>query len=489
MMVSLIAPLVGWGPWGSCIEFRVSDSKGCHHILHRMVIGRCKRGRESNSTFEGKEDNKEDEQQSQDHTAASESILGCGILELPMNLIYEILSRLPPKAIICCKCVCKTFLKILTDPYFSEINLIKAPNVCASLILQHSPSSCAFHFVYMQDLEETSAAATCTADDRPFYRRRISCPCQALTVKSTRFELSRRQVTLVGSCNGLLCLYHASWPPFHYICNPVLGEVMVLPNQISAKRAYNYRCHSGFGFCPKTKRYKVVSLMCMQYTDPETRLVSGGKTKAEIYTLGTESWRKIGDAPLPMSEGSFDSFLNGILHWITDGFTAFNLISSFDFEMEQFGSVPGPTHFDRECVNKISWINVGVLGEFLSLCYVIGDGQFDVWVMKDYGVKESWTREFVIDINFYCALEHYLHQPIAFLRNGDLLFIWNSRSLVSYNHRKGTFREFKAFGPCGVRAIAHIPSFISLKGFARGGLLKTSKWRGLMGGMNFYTHM
>ncbi|KAE9446779.1 hypothetical protein C3L33_21322, partial [Rhododendron williamsianum] len=374
-----------------------------------MVIGRCKRGREHNSTFEGKEDNKEDEQQLQDHTAASESVLGCGILELPMNLICEILSRLPPKTIICCKCVCKTFLKILTDPYFSEINLIKAPNVCASLILQHSPSSCAFHFVYMQDLEETSAAATCTADDRPFYRRRISRPCQALTVKSTRFELSHRQVTLVGSCNGLLCLYHASWPPFHYICNPVLGEVMVLPNQISAKRAYNYRSHSGFGFCPKTKQYKVISLTCMQYTDPETRLVSG-KTKAEIYTLGTESWRKIGDAPLPKSEGSFDSFLNGILHWITDGFTAFNLISSFDFEMEQFGSVPGPTHFDQE-------------------------------------------------------------------------------SLVSYNHRKGTFREFKAFGPWGVRAIAHIPSFISLKGFARGGLLRTSRWRGLMGGVNFYTHM
>lgn len=437
---------------------------------NRMVIGRCKRGREHNPTFEGKEDNKEDEQQLQDHTAAPEIVLGCGILELPMNLIYEILSRLPPKTIICCKCVCKTFLKILTDPYFSEINLIKAPNVCASLILQHSPSSCAFHFVYMQDLEETSAAATCN-DDRPFNCRRISRPCEALTVRSTRFELSHRKVTLVGSCNGLLCLYHAPWPSFYYICNPVLGEVMVVPNRISEKQIYNYPNYSGFGFCPKTKRYKVISLMRIPSVEPEAGLLSC-KTEAEIYTLGTESWRKIGDAPLPLSKGSFDSFLNGILHWIIDGFTAFNLISSFDFAIEQFGYVPGPTHFDQECVNKISWINVGVLGEFLSLCYVIGNGQFDVWVMKDYGVKESWTREFVIDINFYGVREHYLHQPIAFMRNGDLLFIWNSRSLLSYNHRKGTFREFKAFGPRGVHAIAHIPSFISLKGFGRGSYSK-----------------
>lgn len=446
-----------------------------------MVIERCKRGREHNPTLEEKEDNKEDEQEPQDQTAASES-KPCRILQLPMNLIYETLSRLPPKAIFCCKCVCKTFLNILMDPYFSEINLIKAPNICASLVLRHSSNPCAFHFVYMLDLEETSAAVSSMADDRPFSN-------QWLTVKSTKFELSHGQVTLVGSCNGLLCLHHVSRPSFYYICNPVLGEVAILPKLTSVNQAYTYLKHSGFGFSPKTKQYKVICFMHMSYTDPVTHLLST-KTIADIHTLGTESWRRIGDAPLPMSKGSFDSFLNGILHWITDDFTAVNLILSFDFEMEQFGYVPRPTHFDQDCLNKISWINVGVLGEFLSLCYVIGDSQFDVWVMKDYGVKESWTREFVIDINFYCGLrEHHLHHPITFLRNGDLLFIWNSSTLVSYNHRKGTFREFKAFGPHDFHVIAHIPSFISLKGFARDGLVKSIRWRVLTGSTSFYINV
>ncbi|KAL7205659.1 hypothetical protein ACSBR2_018561 [Camellia fascicularis] len=432
-----------------------------------MDIKGCKKGRKHMTTNEERENDKEDEQQQQDHTTTAESVLSFGILELPIHLIYDILSRNSPKTILCCRCVCKTFLKILTDPYFAEIYLIKAPNVAASLILQDSSIPNGFVFVYMLDLEVTSSAASCSTHHHP------SRPCQGLTVKNTKFQFYHGHVTLVGSCNGLLCLRRDSWSkPLYYICNPILGELMVLPLQSPSKPVYLKLENSGFGFCPKTKQYKVIRFMCLTSFDSTI----SKKAVAEIHTLGTESWRSIGDAPCPRMRGSFDSLLDGILHWITDSVTAFNLICSFDLETEQFRSIAAPTHFNADYVNKISCINVGVLGGYLCLCYVLGDAQFDVWVMKDYGVKESWTKEFTIDINFYCGLRvKDLHQPIKFLNNGDMLLITNSNSLVSYSPRKRTFREFKALGDPNLQAVAHIPSFISLKDLARGKNVKKVK--------------
>ncbi|GFY94390.1 hypothetical protein Acr_09g0008360 [Actinidia rufa] len=433
-----------------------------------MDIERCKRGREHDPSFEERDD-----EQGQYLTAATDSALSFCILELPTYLLYDILSRLPPKTIFFCKCVCKTFLKIFTDPYFAEIHLTKAPNGAASIVLQDFSVPSEFRFFYMLDLEETSSSSSSYNNHHPPFRRpRRSGLSKSLTVRNTKFLFCSGRVTLVGSCNGLLCLRSDLRPlPLYYICNPVLGELVVLP---PLSFFVNY---SGFGFCPKTKQYKVICFICFSCTDPMTNVLST-KAVAEICTLGTESWRRIGDAPCPLLGGSFDSFLNGNLHWLTNSVSASNRICSFDFESEQFRSVPSPTHFDPVYVHKISWINVGVLGGQLCLCYIIGDAEFDVWVMKDYGVESSWTREFVIDIKFYCGLNvDNLNHPIRFLNNGDLLFISDSKSIVSYSPRKGTFKNFKALGTQNIQAITHIPSFVSLKDMARGKTVKLDKWR------------
>ncbi|XP_057500438.1 F-box protein At3g07870-like [Actinidia eriantha] len=324
----------------------------------------------------------------------------------------------------------------------------------------------------MLDLDETSSSSSYSNHHPPFRRPRRSGFYKSLTVRNTKFLFCSGRVALVGSCNGLLCLRSDLRPlPLYYICNPVLGELVVLP---PLTFLVNY---SGFGFCPKTKKYKVVCFICLSCTDPMTNVLST-KAVVEICTLGTESWRRIGDAPCPLPGGSFDSFLNGNLHWLTNSVSASNWICSFDFETELFRSVPSPTHFDPVYVHKISWINVGVLGGQLCLCYIIGDAEFDVWVMKDYGVQSSWTREFVIDIKFYCGLNvDNLNHPIRFLNNGDLLFISDSKSIVSYSPRKGTFKNFKALGTQNIQAITHIPSFVSLKDMARGKTVKLNKWK------------
>jgi hypothetical protein len=52
---------------------------------------------------------------------------------------------------------------------------------------------------------------------------------------------------------------------------------------------------------------------------------------------------------------------------------------------------------------------------------------FDIWVMREYGVKESWTKQFVIGplsgIQF----------PLGFTMNDELLMVARDGQLVSYN--------------------------------------------------------
>ncbi|MBA0749601.1 hypothetical protein Gogos_003505, partial [Gossypium gossypioides] len=120
---------------------------------------------------------------------------------------------------------------------------------------------------------------------------------------------------------------------------------------------------------------------------------------AEIYTIGSRTWRSIGfgNAPTDLVSLPFNAFLNGALHWYNISFgCAGEFINSFDIDTEQFGIVPPPDHFQELDKVFTEYTTTGVLGDCLFICYFPDFVEFDIWVMKEYGVKESWTKQFVI---------------------------------------------------------------------------------------------
>lgn len=405
----------------------------------------------------------------------TEMVSGLPVLELPIHILYDIISRLPLETIFSCKCVCRVFLNIIKDPFFAKIHLTKAPSTSAALIVQEDQLPFGNFHPYMLDLDDTPARSSSSSDHHPCHQHFLSWQSHGLTQRNVNCCFFKGNATLISSCNGLLCLYSpASGEPLYCICNPISGECMALPPPISSTSGYTYLNHSGFGFCPKTNKYKVIRFMSFTSSDPF--MVSTLRTVALVHTVGTKSWRNIGNAPCPETGGSFDSLLCNSLHWITNSRTTSDLISSFDLETEKFRPVPVPAHFGPEYVSKISWISVGVLGERLCVCYTLGDAQFEVCVMKEYGVRESWIKEFVIDVKFYCGVQvEDLQQPIKFSNNGELLLISRFNFLVSYSPQKGTFREIKKLGDWKAEAIAHVPSLISLKTAVKGKNPKVEK--------------
>ena len=117
------------------------------------------------------------------------------------------------------------------------------------------------------------------------------------------------------------------------------------------------------------------------------------------------------------------------------------MIVAFDFSEGKFRELPLPSDAAD------NFTTVGVLGG--CLCWLTRGTattamkQYDFWVMKEYGVKESWTKV-VINIPFLCL------RPLSFLKNDEALLEIDGK-LVLYNPREETHRELVIHGNHGRR--------------------------------------
>ncbi|KAE9447929.1 hypothetical protein C3L33_20172, partial [Rhododendron williamsianum] len=141
------------------------------------------------------------------------------------------------------------------------------------------------------------------------------------------------------------------------------------------------------------------------------------------FSMKLDSWRRVEDIPrqhyIRRGYGGLNVFVCGSLHW---KIAPEHSIVAFDMAAEEHRLLPGP-----ECKN--SWI-MGVLGGFL--CIFDNDVGFriEAWVMKDYGVKESWTRMFSIphDWSFEMAV------PLNYSKDGGkVLLLQDCEKFVWYD--------------------------------------------------------
>ncbi|KAK8276183.1 hypothetical protein V6Z11_D10G183600 [Gossypium hirsutum] len=255
-----------------------------------------------------------------------------------------------------------------------------------------------------------------------------------------KFKVPTSDISDISACNGLHCLVAPKRDdPFYvfYVCNPILGEF------ITIQPPYKDRCRGdflGLSYSTVTNQYK---LLQSYYPTDELNC-----PMVEIYTIGSGTWRSIVNAPTDFSKSS----LRG------------EFINSFDFDTEQFGIVPPPHHFQEldKCSSECT--KTGVLGGCLFICHYPDFMQFDIWVMKEYGVKESWTKQFVIK-HVYSGS----YQPILVLSNGEIFMLSNYPKRTCYNQKGRYLRGAKSFWiPSKFDAISYTPCFVSLYNVAKG---------------------
>ncbi|THG08441.1 F-box protein At3g07870-like [Camellia sinensis] len=385
--------------------------------------------------------------------------------ELPSQIILEILSRLPIKTLFLCQLVSKHWLSLISDPHFVNLHLSRSP---VSLLLKpfyRNRRSYQLHLVDLQTLHKIHPREA-----------------QLKLNPKINFPLLGRQI--VNSCNGLLCLCFDDSEIF--VCNPILGDYIVLPWTTYDGITY-HRTVNALGFSPKTNQYKVIRFFLqrvVQSFDPFTELETyRDEAKAKIYTIGEGLWRNIGSVPYYLTNHSFNSFVKGALHWLNFACDSPDFICCFDFGSEQFRVVPEPPEFGlhKEFHNHI---RMGVLQDCLSICDFSSPHRIDIWLMKDYGIKESWSKELVIENGIGKRGHLCSYEPIIILKSGKVLMLVNKDALMLYNPKSGRFKMLNIYGvKSEFYGIAYIPSFVSLKDVAkgerltRGGvILKRKKW-------------
>ncbi|XP_021750212.1 F-box protein At3g07870-like [Chenopodium quinoa] len=372
------------------------------------------------------------------------------VSDLPGSILINIFGRLPLKTVINCKFVCKSWRSLISDSYFYQV------------YSHHIPTTVFF------EVKEMSSSLLNLKEISVIDRQSCGIAKMQLTTNSRDHvvDIRNMNIQLGNGCNGLICLRGVKTGEPSLIWNPITRQVIVVPKP--ATTADDNNVVAGFGLCGHTNRYKVLRIFHKK-RDPPSRW------RVEIYDLGTgNKWREIGDAPFPIPSTIPGFFINNTLHWNLDKNNKRNdhvnannnnsLICGFDFIEENFKAIKAPPIFSSHKKNKYHWSNLGIIGNFLSICAIDAKAfrpDIQVWVMEKYGVPESWALRFSIRDFFIDWCNPYRSIQVINIRDNDeILMLCANHFVKLYNLRERRFRTVEIFD---FPVIAHVPSFVSLK--------------------------
>ncbi|XP_049387370.1 F-box/kelch-repeat protein At3g23880-like [Solanum stenotomum] len=153
----------------------------------------------------------------------------------------------------------------------------------------------------------------------------------------------------------------------------------------------------------------------------------------------SNSWTSVDNScpPSGLSSNICGKFVNGKFHWATTPFgfeynpmNCDQNIISFDLADEKWGKVENPSYGEGDMVPRLQ-----MLGSNLSIFCYNKEKYVSIWVMKEYGVKESWTKMFVIN----CVDNPYVCNLPYFMSNKGEILVAFARRFKIYNSKDVSF--------------------------------------------------
>ncbi|KAJ7976538.1 F-box protein [Quillaja saponaria] len=260
-----------------------------------------------------------------------------------------------------------------------------------------------------------------------------------------------RNIQIVGSCNGLICLVGKT---YIVIWNPAIIKVTKLVripesscNLSTPSPFFNFEPKIkfsvyGFGFDVVTNDYKVVRMLKFSYHDDYNDDYEGNMV-IEVYNLGSDSWRKIDENQVP---ALIMCSLNGLRYCGTTcpnygnkitssktfcwwGHDCCEAIVSFDMTTETIHQTLMPDDVNvflrkgymYDISTCFSVLNDYVAMIFISNVHSFHKKFFDIWVLHEFGVKDSWHKLFRVGpLQGIERVLGFLNNPNELLSEDDL---------------------------------------------------------------------
>ena len=358
---------------------------------------------------------------------------------LPDEVLLEILHRLSVKSLIQLRCVSKSWNSLITSSALINSHLARSlslPSKSNNLIVRYRiDRPYVEHYKLIHD------------DNASFDQiQQLEIPAKCLHIN---------HFILIGSINGLFSLYELDR---FILWNPSIGKSITLPKPCIKTHDFGI-CYPAFGFDPRTNDYKVVRIVVqcvLMYKGPKQTLV-------EIYSLNEGSWRiTSAGASYPLGI-SFNYWrrpaasLNGVVHFAANvkGSAFSPLVLSFDLGDEVFRMIPVPDSTFKEDDDVHTTV---IAGSLTLLCHDPAMHTFNkhcsIWMMKEYGIVDSWTKLCTVDLN------REIIRVLGLRKNGHIFVVaklpcdWE---LSSYDLES---QQVKKLGICGNPYFFHIDDYM-----------------------------
>ncbi|XP_074313650.1 F-box protein CPR1-like [Silene latifolia] len=291
---------------------------------------------------------------------------------LPIDIVfYNILTKVPAKSLLRFKSVCKDWYNLINSSNFR--------NIQHTHTLESHDSS---------DFLVVSSRCGVLVNQFLFYIMYLDAP-NYTHGKSRTFDSCW---DIVGSSNGLICLKNLG--SGFLLWNPVTKEYSRLIKSPSSLASVHISFeYYGFGYDVVSHDYKIVNI---EFRDAEFRR----DCIFHVYSRGSNSWKesqKYPDSILGYKEYfGRNVVVNNKLHWITFKRTAIKIILIFDLHTEELREISYPTSL-RHAKEHDLMVSRGRLCILATTHWPSKHPNVSIWVMKEYGVVESWTKLYEVE--------------------------------------------------------------------------------------------
>ncbi|XP_074284088.1 F-box protein CPR1-like [Silene latifolia] len=296
---------------------------------------------------------------------------------IPIDLLEtEILPRLPIQSLLRLKLVSKQWLATISSPQFTELmHLHRSISSQRGTFLLESSNGTLYFLDQAIMLGSNSKDAVIRRELNPYHGP------------------NGQEIRLIDSSNGLICLAidndkFCLFNPATRVCREEIFPIKW------GEKFYFYLW--AFGYSTTRDEYKLL------YVDRLSHL-----PKAHVYTLRSSddlhNWRDLSveDAlrPYCFYSQSVGNFINEKVHWIlrrqkTKRYKGGLCILAFDLTSETFNEISLP----RFCRGNFFICDID---QNLSVCHQLQEDNscyLEVWMMKRYGVSQSWSRIYNFDL-------------------------------------------------------------------------------------------